>query len=70
MKVYGRLLGGVLLLCGASYAQADIIFNASPSGTGDNVLFNQQPNNQTGNPVFGNINVTGNPTVGFAVTKR
>ena len=46
MKVYGRLLGGVLLLCGASYAQADTIFNASPSGTGDNVLFNQQPNNQ------------------------
>ena len=66
MKVYGRLLGGVLLLCGASYAQADIIFNASPSGTGDNVLFNQQPNNQTGNPVFGNINVTGNPTVRFS----
>ena len=28
MKVYGRLLGGVLLLCGASYAQADIIFTA------------------------------------------
>jgi hypothetical protein len=65
MKIVGRLLGGVLLLCGASYAQADIIFNASPSGTGDNVLFNQQPNNQTGNPVFGNINVTGNPTVVF-----
>jgi hypothetical protein len=66
MKIFGRLLGGVLLLGGASYAQADIIFNASPSGTGDNVLFNQQPNNQTGNPVFGNINVTGNPTVRFS----
>ena len=45
MKIFGQILGVVLLLCGASYAHADIIFNA-PSGTGDNVLFNQQPNNQ------------------------
>ena len=65
MKIFGRLLGGILLLSGASYAQADIIFNASPSGTGNNVLFNQQPNDQTGNPVLGNINVTGNPSVVF-----
>jgi len=65
MKVYARLLGGVLLLCGASYAQADIIFTLGNSGGGavDNVVFNQQPNDQTGNPVFGNINVTGNPVV-------
>lgn len=68
MKMLGRLLGGALLLCGATYAQADIIFNAGQSGGGtvDNVLFNQQPNNQTGNPVFGNISVTGNPAVRFS----
>ena len=29
------------------------------------MLFNQQPNDQTGNPVLGNINVTGNPSVVF-----
>jgi hypothetical protein len=70
MKVLGRLLGGLLLLCGATYAQANIIFDASPSGTGNNVLFNQQPNDQTGNPVFGNINVTGNPAVRFSSTEN
>src|SRR5436190_4476547 len=36
-------------------ARADIIFSASASGTGDNVVFNLQPADQTGNPVFGNI---------------
>jgi hypothetical protein len=65
MKNFGRLLSGVLFVCAASYAQADIMFSPTQSGGGtvDNVLFNQQPNDQTGNPVFGNINVTGNPLV-------
>ena len=65
MKNFGRLLSGVLFVCAASYAHADIMFSPTQSGGGtvDNVVFNQQPNNQTGNPVFGNINVTGNPLV-------
>jgi hypothetical protein len=34
------------------------MFSPTPQGTGNNVLFNQQPPNQTGTTVFGNINVT------------
>jgi hypothetical protein len=41
------------------------MFDASPSGTGDNVLFNLQPDDQTGNPVFGNINDPADTLVRF-----
>jgi hypothetical protein len=52
-----RLLSAFLLavLIGHT-AHASIIIVTSPSGTGDNVQFNSQPKDQTGNPVFGNIN--------------
>lgn len=49
----------------SSPGQADIIFTASPSGTGANVLFNLQPSDQMGNPIFGNINDPLNTLVTF-----
>jgi hypothetical protein len=58
MKISSRTLGGILLSLVATSAGADIMFSPTPSGTGNNVVFNQQPPNQTGTTVFGNINVT------------
>ena len=58
MKISSRALGGILLSLVATSAGADIMFSPTPSGTGNNVVFNQQPPNQTGTTVFGNINVT------------
>jgi hypothetical protein len=36
-----------------------IIFSPTPPGTGNNVVFNLQPPNQTGTTIFGNINSVG-----------
>src|SRR5262249_18116352 len=58
MKMLPRLLASVLLSLVATSANAVIMFSPTPSGTGNNVVFNQQPPDQTGTTVFGNINVT------------
>ena len=58
MKILPRLIGSVLLSLVATSAGAVIMFSPTPSGTGNNVVFNQQPPDQTGTTVFGNINVT------------
>ena len=52
------ILGSILLSFAATAASATIMFSPTPSGTGNNVVFNQQPPDQTGTTVFGNINVT------------
>ena len=57
VKRVRAVASGVFLAAAFSCgAQADIIFSATPSGTGDNVVFNEQPANQSGTTVFGNIN--------------
>ena len=43
MKILSGILGGILLSFLATSAGATIIFNAVPSGTGNNVQFNDQP---------------------------
>ena len=58
MKILPRLIASVLLSLVATSADAVIMFSPTPSGTGNNVVFNQQPPDQTGTTVFGNINVT------------
>ena len=58
MKILPRLIGSVLLSLVATSAGAVIMFSPTPSGTGNNVVFNQQPPDQTGTTVFGTINVT------------
>jgi hypothetical protein len=69
MKIGPQLLGGVLLSFIATSAGANIIFNAVPSGTGNNVQFNDQPPNQTGTTIFGNINDANNTLVQFNSTQ-
>jgi len=58
MKILPGILGSILLSFAATAASATIMFSPTPSGTGNNVVFNQQPPDQTGTTVFGNINVT------------
>jgi hypothetical protein len=58
MKTLPQVLGGIFLSLVVTSASADIMFSPTPSGTGDNVVFNQQPADQTGTTIFGNINVT------------
>jgi hypothetical protein len=58
MKILPRLIASVLLSLVATSAGAVIMFSPTPSGTGNNVVFNQQPPDQTGTTVFGNISVT------------
>jgi hypothetical protein len=58
MKILPGILGSILLSFAATAASATILFSPTPSGTGNNVVFNQQPPDQTGTTVFGNINVT------------
>jgi hypothetical protein len=58
MKILPGILGSILLSFVATAASATIMFSPTPSGTGNNVVFNQQPPDQTGTTVFGNINVT------------
>ena len=58
MKILAGIVGSILLSLAATSAGAVIMFSPTPSGTGNNVVFNQQPPAQTGTTVFGNINVT------------
>jgi hypothetical protein len=63
------ILGGILLSFIATSAGATIIFDPTPAGTGNNVLFNQQPSDQSGNTVRGNINDANNTLVQFTSTQ-
>ena len=58
MNILSRLLASALVSLVATSANAVIMFSPTPSGTGNNVVFNQLPPDQTGTTVFGNINVT------------
>jgi hypothetical protein len=69
MKTLSRALGGVLLSFVVTSANAVIILDPTPSGTGNNVVFNQQPPNQMGTMVFGNINDPNNTLVQFTSTQ-
>jgi len=69
MKILSGILGGILLSFIATSAGATIIFDPTPAGTGNNVLFNQQPSNQSGNTVRGNINDANNTLVQFTSTQ-
>ena len=59
----------VLLMSIASGTQATIIFDPTPTGTGDNLVFNQQPSNQSGTTIFGNINDPNDTLVRFTSTQ-
>jgi hypothetical protein len=50
-------------------ADAIIIISPTPAGTGNNVVFNLQPPNQTGTTIFGNINDPNNTLVQFRSTQ-
>ena len=62
-------VGAALLMSIASAAQATIIFDPTPAGTGNNVVYNQQPSNQSGTTVFGNITDPNNTVVQFQSTQ-
>ena len=64
-KWAGLAVGSALLVSIASGAQATIIFDPTPTGTGDNVVFNQQPAGQSGTTIFGNINDANDTLVRF-----
>src|SRR5437660_6631131 len=59
MKILAQALVGIALSLVITSAGADIMFSPTPSGTGNNVIFNQQPPDQTGTTIFGNINSIG-----------
>jgi len=59
MKILAQAFGGILLSLFVTSAGATIIITAEPAGTGNNVVFNQQPPNQSGTTIFGNINSVG-----------
>jgi hypothetical protein len=59
MEILSRALGGILFSLVATSAGANIMLDPTPAGTGNNVTFNLQPPNQTGNTIFGNINSSG-----------
>jgi hypothetical protein len=69
MKIRSGILGGILLSFIATSAGANIIFNAVPSGTGNNVQFNDQPPTQMGTTIFGNINDPNDTLVRFTSTQ-
>jgi hypothetical protein len=69
MKIVSRVLGGILLSLVVTSAHATIIFNATPSGTGNNVQFNDQPPDQMGTTIFGNINDFNDTLVQFTSTQ-
>jgi hypothetical protein len=52
----------------ASGAQATLILDPTSAGTGNNVVFNQQPANQSGTTIFGNIG-SNNTLVQFQSTQ-
>jgi hypothetical protein len=69
MKILPRVLGGLLVSFIVTSAGATIILDPTPTGTGNNVVFNQQPPNQMGTTVFGNINDPANTLVQFTSTQ-
>ena len=69
MKILPRILASVLLSLVATSADAVIMLSPTPSGTGNNVVFNLQPPNQTGTTIFGNINDVTNTLVEFTSTQ-
>ena len=69
MRHFSAAIGGILLSVLATSAGATIILDPTPSGTGNNVVFNEQPPNQTGTTVFGNINDPNNTLVQFTSTQ-
>jgi hypothetical protein len=69
MKILPCAFGGILLSFIATSAGATIIFNAIPSGTGNNVVFNLQPPTQMGTTIFGNINDPNDTLVQFTSTQ-
>jgi hypothetical protein len=69
MKILPRVLGGLLVSFIVTSASATIILDPTPTGTGNNVFFNQQPPNQMGTTVFGNINDPANTLVQFTSTQ-
>ena len=58
-------VGSALLVGAGSGAQADIIFDPSPAGTSNNVLFNAQPTQTSVGTVLGNLNNPHNTVVQF-----
>jgi hypothetical protein len=68
MTILSRAVAGTLLSLVITSAPATIIPDPTPSGTGNNVVFNQQPPNQTGLTVFGNVG-NGGPLVNFTSTQ-
>jgi hypothetical protein len=68
MTILSRAVAGTLLSLVITSAHATIILDPTPSGTGNNVVFNQQPPNQTGLTVFGNVG-NGGPLVNFTSTQ-
>jgi hypothetical protein len=70
MKILSRALGAVLLSLVATSADAIIMLDPTPSGTGNNVVFNlQPPENKMGTTIFGNINNPNNTLVQFTSTQ-
>jgi hypothetical protein len=69
MKILPGILGSILLSLAASSAGANIMFSPTPSGTGNNVVFNLQPPDQMGTTIFGNINDANNTLVQFTSTQ-
>jgi hypothetical protein len=69
MKILPGILGSILLSLAVSSAGANIMFSPTPSGTGNNVVFNLQPPNQMGTTIFGNINDANNTLVQFTSTQ-
>jgi hypothetical protein len=69
MKILPRALGTILLSLVATSADAVIMFSPTPSGTGNNVQFNDQPPDQTGTTIFGNINDPNDTLVQFTSTQ-
>jgi hypothetical protein len=69
MKILSRVFGGILLSFVVTSADAIIMLDPSPSGTGNNVQFNDQPPNQMGTTIFGNISDPNNTLVRFTSTQ-
>jgi hypothetical protein len=69
MQILSRALGAILLSLVVTSADAIIMLDPTPSGTGNNVVFNLQPPDQTGTTIFGNINDPNNTLVQFTSTQ-
>jgi hypothetical protein len=69
MEILSRVFGGILLSFVVTSADAIIMLDPTPSGTGNNVQFNDQSPNQTGTTIFGNINDPNDTLVRFTSTQ-